>query len=154
MAKKKEPAAELPVTHRGAVMPWECDYMGHMNVTYYTAKFDQATWPFFAALGFTVRHMKAKGVGVGAVRYDVRYFHEMLSGDTLTVRTRLLEVRDKVIRYRHEMTADQSGHLAATAEVTAVHIDTAKRKSRPFAADVLANARALLAEHRTIPEVD
>ena len=142
---------ELPVTHRGAVMPWECDYMGHMNVTFYTAKFDQATWPFFASIGFTVRHMKEKGVGVGAVRYDIRYMHEMLSGDTLTVRTRLLEVRDKVIRYIHEMYADQAGCLAATAEVTAVHIDTAKRKSCPFSPEVLEKARALLAEHEKLP---
>jgi len=143
--------AELPITHRGAVMPWECDYMGHMNVTFYTAKFDQATWPFFASVGFTVRHMRDHHVGVGAVRYDIRYFREMLSGDTLTVRTRILEVRDKVIRYRHEMTADQSGEVAATAEVTAVHMDTVRRKSRPFPPDILATARALMAEHEKVP---
>jgi acyl-CoA thioester hydrolase len=142
---------DLPITHRGAVMPWECDYMGHMNVTFYTAKFDQATWPFFASIGFTVRHMREQGVGVGAVRYDIRYRHEMLSGDTLTVRTRLLEVRDKVIHYLHEMYADQAGVLAATAEVTAVHIDTAKRKSCPFAPEILEKARALLARDEKLP---
>lgn len=143
---------ELPITHRGAVMPWECDHMGHMNVIYYTAKFDQATWPFFASIGFTARHMKEAGVGVGAVRYDIRYFHELLTGDTLTVRTRLLEVRDKVIRYRHEMTADQTGELAATAEVTAVHMDTGKRKSCPFDPEILEKARAVQALHATVPE--
>jgi acyl-CoA thioester hydrolase len=143
--------AELPITHRGAVMPWECDYMGHMNVTFYTAKFDQATWPMFASIGFTVRHMKEHGVGVGAVRYDIRYFREMRSGDTLTVRSRFLEVRDKVILYCHEMTSDQTGELAACAEVTAVHMDTGTRKSCPFDADVLVRARAALAEHEAIP---
>lgn len=142
---------ELPITHRGAVMPWECDYMGHMNVTFYTAKFDQATWPFFASIGFTVRHMRDNNVGVGAVRYDIRYQRELLSGDTVTVRTRILEVRDKVIRYRHEMTADQSGELAATAEVTAVHMDTVRRKSCPFPPDVLTAARSLMAEHEKVP---
>ena len=145
---------ELPITHRGAVMPWECDHMGHMNVIYYTAKFDQATWPFFASIGFTARHMKELGVGVGAVRYDIRYFHELLTGDTLTVRTRLLEVRDKVIRYRHEMTADQSGELAATAEVTAVHMDTGKRKSCPFAPEILEKALAVMAEQAGVPEAE
>ena len=142
---------ELAITHRGAVMPWECDYMGHMNVTFYTAKFDQATWPFFASIGFTVRHMRENKVGVGAVRYDIHYRRELLSGDTLTVRTRVLEVRDKVIRYVHEMTADQAGELAATAEVTAVHMDTTRRKSCQFAPEVLEKARALLAEHEKVP---
>lgn len=145
---------ELPITHRGAVMPWECDYMGHMNVTFYTAKFDQATWPFFASIGFTVQHMRENNVGVGAVRYDIRYKRELLSGDTLSVRSRILEVRDKVIRYLHEMTADQSGELAATAEVTAVHMDTVKRKSCPFPPDILARARALMAEHAKIPAAE
>lgn len=142
---------ELPITHRGAVMPWECDFMGHMNVIYYMAKFDQATWPLLASIGFTVDFMKDHDAGVGAVRYDTRYFKELRSGATLTVRSRILEVRDKVIRYCHEMTADQTGELAATAEVTAVHMDTVKRKSRPFDPKVLERARMAMAEHEKIP---
>lgn len=142
---------ELPITHRGAVMPWECDQIGHMNVTWYVNKFDQATWPFFGSIGFTGRYMKAHGVGVGAVEYDVSYNREMLAGDALTVRTRILEVREKVIRYRHEMYLDETGELTATAEVTAVHMDTKKRKSRPFDAEILGRAQALLTRHNRIP---
>ncbi len=142
---------ELPITHRGAVMPWECDQIGHMNVTWYVNKFDQATWPFFGMLGFTGRYMQANGFGVGAVQYNVSYKREMLAGDALTIRTRLLEVREKVIRYVHEMVLDETGELAATAEVTAVHMDTKKRKSCPFDGEILARAQAMLAEHETIP---
>jgi len=98
--------------------------------------------------------MRENNVGVGAVRYDIRYKRELLSGDTITVRSRILEVRDKVIRYLHEMTADQSGELAATAEVTAVHMDTVKRKSCPFPTDILAKARALMAEHAKVPAAE
>ena len=32
------------VTYRGTVFPWHCDHMGHMNVMWYTGKFDEATW--------------------------------------------------------------------------------------------------------------
>lgn len=145
---------ELQITHRGAVMAWECDHMGHMNVIYYTAKFDQASWPFLASIGFTARHMKENGVGVGAVRYDIRYFHEMRTGETLTVRTRLLEVRDKVIRFRHEMTADLTGDLAATAEITSVHMDTTKRKSCPYAPEILEKAHALMVEQASVPAAE
>ena len=31
-------------TYRGAVYPWHCDHMGHMNVMWYVGKFDEATW--------------------------------------------------------------------------------------------------------------
>ncbi|MCG8509115.1 MAG: thioesterase family protein [Rhodospirillales bacterium] len=142
---------ELPITHRGAVMPWECDFMGHMNVVFHMAKFDQATWPLLASIGFTADFMKEHNVGVGAVRYDTRYFRELRSGATITVRSRIVEVRDKVIRYVHEMTADRTGELAATAEVTAVHMDTVKRRSKPFDEEILARARAAMAGHETVP---
>ena len=40
-------------TYRGAIYPWQCDHMGHMNVMWYVGKFDEATWNLFAALGVT-----------------------------------------------------------------------------------------------------
>ena len=42
-------------TYRGAVYPWHCDHMGHMNVMWYVGKFDEATWNLFATLGVTTR---------------------------------------------------------------------------------------------------
>ena len=36
------------VTYKGVVYPWECDQMGHMNVMWYTGKFDQATCSLLA----------------------------------------------------------------------------------------------------------
>ena len=30
------------ITYRGAVYPYECDHMGHMNVSHYVRKFDEA----------------------------------------------------------------------------------------------------------------
>jgi len=34
---------EEPITYRGLVYPWHCDHMGHMNVMWYTGKFDEAS---------------------------------------------------------------------------------------------------------------
>ena len=31
-------------TYRGVVYPWQMDHMGHMNVRFYSARFDEATW--------------------------------------------------------------------------------------------------------------
>ena len=39
------------VTYRGATYPWECDQIGHMNITWYVRKFDQANWNLFASVG-------------------------------------------------------------------------------------------------------
>lgn len=40
-------------TYRGFAYPWQVDHVGHMNVQFYTARFDEASWQFLAALGLT-----------------------------------------------------------------------------------------------------
>ena len=30
-------------TYVGAVYPWQCDQVGHMNVAFYVARFDEGT---------------------------------------------------------------------------------------------------------------
>lgn len=45
-------------TYRGAVYPWHCDHMGHMNVMWYVGKFDEATWNLFAQLGVTSAYLR------------------------------------------------------------------------------------------------
>src|SRR5262249_6078235 len=42
-----EIATEPLITARSVVYPWQCDHMGHMNVMWYTGKFDEATWHLF-----------------------------------------------------------------------------------------------------------
>jgi acyl-CoA thioester hydrolase len=44
----------------------------------------------------------------------------------------LLELRDKSIRFRHEMRNAETGEIAASCEITAVHLDRKARKAIPF----------------------
>jgi acyl-CoA thioester hydrolase len=136
---------DTPVTYRGAVYPWHCDHIGHMNVMWYVGKFDEATWNFVAMLGFGATRMRAEEKGWAAVQQNISYRRELLAGDTVIVRTRLLEAREKVIRFVHEMVHDESGEVAAVCELTGVHVDRRQRKSTPLPEDVMARARAMLA---------
>ncbi len=54
------------VTYRGAVYPWRCDHVGHMNVMWYVGKFDEATWQFFDALGLTPHYLRMAKRGMAA----------------------------------------------------------------------------------------
>lgn len=136
---------EAPVTYRGAVYPWHCDHIGHMNVMWYVGKFDEATWNFVALLGFGAARMRTEDRGWAAVQQNITYKRELLPGDTVIVRTALLEVRDKVIRFAHEMAHGESGETAAVCELTAIHMDRAQRRSAPLPPDVIERARAMLA---------
>lgn len=129
-------------TYRGAVYPWQCDHMGHMNVMWYVGKFDEATWNLFAAVGITPTLLRTQNRGMAAVQQNITYRRELNAGDVVMVRSAVLEVRDKVLRFVHEMRNAESGEIAAVCELTGVHIDAAARKSCPFPAAVLDLARA------------
>ena len=134
-------------TYRGVVYPWHCDHMGHMNVMWYVGKFDEATWNLFAAMGVTVAFLRENKRGMAAVQQNISYKRELVAGDTLTVHSAFLEVRDKVARFVHEMRHGETGELAAICMLTGVHIDAEARKSCPFPPDILARGRSLVREY-------
>jgi len=140
----------LPITYRGAVYPWHCDHVGHMNVAYYVGKFDEATWNLFNMLGLSPSFLRAQGRGMAALEQTVRYRRELHPGDVVTVRSRLLELEGKRIRFRHLMENGETGELAAETEMMGVHMDTDIRRACPFPEDILENGRAMLALHAAI----
>lgn len=135
---------EKLLTYRGVVYPWQCDHMGHMNVAFYVGKFDEATWQLFAALGLTPSFLRDHGRGMAAVEQSVSYRKELFAGDTVSVYTVVIEVKDKVLRFLHEMQLQETGETVATTTLTAVHLDTAARRGCAFPADIRARAQALI----------
>ena len=131
-------------TYRGVVYPWHCDHVGHMNVMWYVGKFDEATWQLFAMFGLTPSFLREQGRGMAAVQQNIAYKRELRAGDVVSIRSGVLEIREKVIRFFHEMYNDETGEIAATAEMTGVHLDTGLRKSCPFPAQVFEHASALI----------
>ena len=138
---------ELPITYRGVVYPWQCDHMNHMNVMWYVGKFDEATWNLMALFGMTTSALKEKGLGLVAVKQEIAYKREVLAGETVTIRSGILEVREKSIRFFHEMTKNESGEMAAVTVLTGVQIDAITRKSCPFQEDVLVRGRSMVTNY-------
>jgi len=128
------------LTYKGAVYPWHCDHMGHMNVMWYVGKFDEATWAFFADLGLTPNWLRANERGMAALEQTVKYEREVLPGDTLEVFTKPIEVKDKTVRFLHTMVDAGSGEVVSTCELVAVHLDTVARKGVALPEDVRAKA--------------
>ena len=124
------------LTYRGVVYPWQCDHMGHMNVMWYTGKFDEACWQLLSMVGLTQSRFARSGSGMAAVEQHIQYKRELHAGDAITVRSVLLEVNDKSIRMMHEMRHDTTGEVAATTEVAGVYIDAIVRKAMRLPEDV------------------
>ena len=132
------------LTYKGTIYPWHCDHVGHMNVMWYTGKFDEATWNVFAELGITPSYLRDQQRGMVAVQHNTSYRQELLAGDVIEIRSRILEVRGKVMRFEHEMRNMETNSVAATSELTAVHLDRQTRKSCAIPAAILAAAEARL----------
>ncbi|MBM3557954.1 MAG: thioesterase [Alphaproteobacteria bacterium] len=139
--------AELFETYRGAVYPWHCDHMGHMNVMWYVGKFDEATWQLFAGIGVTAKFLSDNRRGMAAVEQRIAYRREVLAGEVLAVRSGILEAKDKAIRFVHEMREVASGDLAAVTTLVGVQLDTETRRSVPFPAEIRARAAARLVDY-------
>jgi acyl-CoA thioester hydrolase len=136
-------------TYRGAVYPWHCDHMGHMNVMWYVGKFDEATWNLFSDIGVTPAFLKDQERAMAAVQQELTYKRELLAGDVVAVRSGLLEMRDKVAKFVHEMRQAQTGQVCAVCIITAVHLDSKTRKATPFPAALLERGRARLCSYET-----
>ena len=133
------------LTYKGTVYPWHCDEMGHMNVMWYVGKFDEGTRHFFHALGLTPAFLRDNNRGMAAVEQKIEYKRELLAGDIVAVYSMLNEIKDKVIRFTHEMRKVDTDEVAAITILTAVHLDKAARRACVFPQSVREKAAALLA---------
>jgi acyl-CoA thioester hydrolase len=118
--------------------------MGHMNVASYVAKFDEATWQLFAAIGLTPSRLRSENIGMAGVEQHIEYKRELYPGDVVSVSSTVLEVKDKVLRFSHEMKNDETGEVAARMVVVAVHLDRVTRRARAFPSDVREKASSMV----------
>lgn len=139
-----EPSTPGVLSYQGVVYPWHCDHMGHMNVMWYTSKFDEATWHFLGGLGLTPSRLRTERRGMSAIDQHTKYLVELQAGDLVEIRTRLLEQHSKVLIFEHEMVESVSRQVAATSRLTGIHLDTEARRSQSLPEDVKQAAAALL----------
>jgi len=118
--------------------------MGHMNVMWYVGKFDEATWHFFANVSLPRSRFLSEGTGMAAVEQHIEYKRELHAGDLISIRSAVLEVKEKSIRFVHEMTNEEKGELAARTTLVGVYFSTTARKSLALPADVRQRAQLLI----------
>ena len=82
---------------RETVKPEWVDYNGHMNVAYYTLVFDHAVDAFFTHIGMGRDYRDAMTCSTFTVEHHITYDREVLEGDGLICRTRLVGFDEKRI---------------------------------------------------------
>lgn len=116
-------------TYRGLVMAQEVDSNGHMNVQFYTTKYDMASGQFMAQLGIDFTQMKAQQKGFAYVEMNIRYIKEVLEDDPIHIETKVLACSRKVVTIFHTLKNSLSGEVASTAEAKWVVLDKVARRA-------------------------
>jgi acyl-CoA thioester hydrolase len=135
-------------TYRGTVYPWHCDHMEHMNVMWYVGKFDEGTWNFFSHLGMTASYMRDHCRGMAAVDQRIAYQRELHAGDTVAILSGVIEVREKSVRFFHEMRNGETNEIAAITLLVGVHMNTETRKSCALPESVATKARQHIIDYK------
>lgn len=133
------------------VRPEWIDYNGHMNVAYYVLAFDQATDRLLDHLGIGAAYRRATNHSVYVLEAHVTFERELREGDSIAVATQLIAADNRRIHCFHGMYHGESGPLAATNELLALHVDLAGPRAAAFPAEAAAAIERTLAAHRLLP---
>jgi acyl-CoA thioester hydrolase len=139
---------------RETVLPEWTDYNGHMNVAYYTLVFDHGVDAFFTFAGMGRDYRDSTTFSTFTVEHHITYDQEVLEGDELICRSRLIGFDKKRIYHYHEMFHAGDGYRAATCEFLSLHIDLSVRRVTPMSDDRLAPLAEMLEAHEHLPPAE
>lgn len=120
------------------------DYNGHMSEAFYVLVFGHATDMMMAETGLGPGYRESSGCSLYTGEAHIRYLKEVEEGAELTVRTRVLGVGAKKLRFSHEMyVGEATGEPVATIELLGVHVSQKEGGSTAFPDEVRERFREL-----------
>ncbi|MEV4876875.1 thioesterase family protein [Streptomyces cyaneofuscatus] len=129
----------LPLFRR-TVRPEWIDYNGHMSEAFYVLVFGYATDSMMIETGLHAGYRESTGCSLYTVEAHLRYLRDVAVDAHLVVRTRLLGVDAKKLRFVHEMyvvdapdgVPEREAGPVATSELLALHVDQRAGRAAPF----------------------
>ena len=137
------PDAAVPAmyeTFRGSVNTWECNEFGTMERRFFISRFSDAASHIFRELGVNQEMRRERNIGTAALDYRLTYRKPLHAGDAIIVKSGVLELRDKTVRFGHHLIDAGNGEVACSIEIVAVFFDLGLRKSIPLPEEIRENA--------------
>ena len=145
-----EHVQQLPVDYRFTIPNSYLDIMGHMNIRWYMALFNEGVLPFLQKIGVTQAYVERQNCGAFALEHFVRYLAEVHVGQTVTIHTRVVARSAKRLHFMQFMANETTGNVAATLEILNSHANLALRRTSPYPKQITDKIDALLAEHKQL----
>ena len=121
----------LPEVYRFTVPDDYRDAMGHMNMRWYLALYDEAGIPLFDSFGLTLDYYAQHGSGGFDLEHHIHYLNEVRIGDTLSFRARLIGRSAKRLHYLLFMVNESRGLLSSIFECVNSYADLTARRTAP-----------------------
>ena len=141
---------QLPCYYRVTIGPEHLDTMGHMNIRWYMAFYDETAWAFAETMGMDKAHFRATQSGLFALQHYIRYMAEVLSGDEVAVYGRLIGLSASRFLFLGFLVNETQDRVASTAEALVAFADMQARRVAPFPPDLAARMNDLLAQHNAL----
>lgn len=140
----------LPSTTLTVDPAW-IDAYGHLNAAHYVGIFDRVGFELLRQVGVGLDYTEATRCGIYTMNVHVAYLREVLEGDPLALRVRVLEADDKRLLCLMELTQTRDGYLAATMEQLSLHVDLNTRRVKPFPPELQERLARVAADHAAEP---
>ncbi len=111
------------------VLPEWTDYNGHMNTAYYMLAFDNCVDILLNRLQIGPDQLQQSQCSAFVLETHINYIREVFENEPLQLTAFLLDHNHKRFHYYLEMHHAKEGHLIATTEQLAIHVDMKQRKS-------------------------
>ena len=131
-------------TGGNTVNAWECDQFGHMNTMFYMRRQTEAVPHMWHNLGIDLSDMRDKQRGFVVGEICMSYVNEVLEGDIVETWSGVRELKEKTVLAEHRLYNTETGQLAATSLVRAVHFNLETRRATAWDDDVYARIEANL----------
>ena len=129
LRKPLEETVPMVTVRRVVPVDWT-DVNGHMNEGRYGQVFSDASEELMAHCGADRAYIAA-GNSYFTVETQVKYIHETLAAEEITVETRVILGEGKKLRLWHEMKRGSDGTVLATCDQFLLHVSLETRKSCP-----------------------
>lgn len=126
------------------------DINGHLNVKHYIGIASEGLDDSLTEVGIPT-NWADKGFAVFSAEHHLTYVNELLTGDQVSVRVRLIGRSERAIHCVVYLLDDTRQQLSYVMEEIFLHIDMTTRATSPWPENVATLVDARVAEHQRLP---
>ncbi len=120
------------LSHRGQIIPAECDANGELLLQYHISRFSDAAPHIWDLMHLEADYLIENGFGRVAVEMKLTRHQAVAAGQLIHVISSIEEIRQKTFSLRHDVFDTLSGAALFSGEVTGLILDLATRKVVPI----------------------